>query len=72
MARKKKVEFYEAKTGFVTMFNDEQIGVAAGELVRAGHPLLDGREDLFRPWEGPRFDVEQATAEPGEKRGEKK
>lgn len=35
--------------------------------VRAGHPLTVGREELFEPI-GLDYDVEQATAAPGEKR----
>jgi hypothetical protein len=54
----------------------EQLSVGAGELVRAGLKLLKRREELFEPVENfGRFDrpeVEQATAAPGEKRGEKK
>lgn len=69
----KKPDYYRAKEGFVTMFDGEQISVAAGEIVRAGHPLLKRREEHFVPVENfGRFDVEQATAAPGEKRGEKK
>jgi hypothetical protein len=72
-----KPQFYRAKEGFVTQFRGEQIGVAAGELVIAGHPLLKGRAELFEPATSlgrftERPEVEQATAEPGEKRGEKK
>jgi hypothetical protein len=38
--------------------------------VRAGHPLLKGREGLFEPVDDVvHYDVEQATAAPGEKRG---
>ncbi len=38
--------------------------------VRVGHPLLKGREHLFDPIEMTvHYDVEQATAAPGEKRG---
>ena len=70
MPRPKKVDLYIATEGFVTMFQGEQVCVAAGELVRAGHPLLKNRESHFKPWDGPRFDVEQATKAPGEKRGE--
>lgn len=36
--------------------------------VRAGHPLLDGRESMFRLLDV-HYDVEQATARPSEKRG---
>lgn len=36
--------------------------------VREGHALLKGREHLFKPIDV-EYDVEQATAAPGEKRG---
>lgn len=69
---RKKPDYYRAKESFVTVFEGEQLSVGAGELVRAGHPLLKRREELFSPVEDfGRFDVEQATAAPGEKRGDK-
>lgn len=38
-------------------------------LVRAGHPLLKGRSHLFKKVEqSVHYEVEQATAAPGEKR----
>jgi hypothetical protein len=65
----KRVERYKAKYAFGVMFDGEQITIPAGEIVRAGHPLLKGREEHFEPVESfGRFDVEQATAAPGEKR----
>ena len=68
----KKPDYYRAKESFVTMYDGEQVSVAAGEYVRAGHPILKRREDHFVPVESfGRFDVEQATAAPGEKRGGK-
>jgi hypothetical protein len=68
-----KPSYYRAKESFVTMYDGEQLSVPAGEIVRAGHPLLKRREDHFEPVESfGRFDVEQATAAPGEKRGEDK
>lgn len=71
MAKSKPTHF-RCKEAFVTMFEGEQISVADGEIVRAGHPLLERREEHFEPVESfGRFDVEQATASPGEKRGEK-
>jgi len=36
--------------------------------VRAGHPILKGREHLFRPIDA-HYEIEQATAAPGERRG---
>jgi hypothetical protein len=69
--RGKQVDLYQAKESFVTMLEGEQVAVARGDLVRAGHPLLKGRDELFKPAEGYiRFDVEQATSAPGERRGD--
>jgi hypothetical protein len=71
----KKTGYFRANQGFATTLDGEQLFVQEGELVSAGHPLLEGREDLFEPAENfGRFDlanepaVEQATAAPGEKR----
>lgn len=50
--------------------------VHIGEIVPAGHPVLKNRDWAFEPLSthgGGRFDkpdVEQATAAPGEKRGD--
>jgi hypothetical protein len=63
---------FRAKYAFGVMYEGEHITVPAGEVVRAGHPLLKGRDEHFEPVESfGRFDVdvEQATAAPGEKRG---
>jgi hypothetical protein len=71
----KKPDFYRANQGFATMLDGENVFVQQGEIVRAGHPILEGREELFDEVENfGRFDqdVEQATAAPGEKRGAKK
>ena len=68
---KQKPSYFRAKESFVTMYDGEQISVPAGEIVRAGHPLLKRREDHFEPVDSfGRFDVEQATRAPGEKRDE--
>jgi hypothetical protein len=68
---KTKADLYQAKESFVTMLDDEPTQVSKGDLVRAGHPLLKGRDELFEPAEGYiRFDVEEATAAPGRKRGD--
>ncbi len=66
-----KPKYYRCKESFVTQYNGETVNVAAGEIVRAGHPILKRRESHFEPVDHfGRFDVEQATAAPGEKRGE--
>ena len=65
-----KVEYYQAVESFVTMLDGEPTQVSAGDLVHPDHPILRGRPELFRPAKGHvRFDVEQATSAPGEKRG---
>lgn len=65
----RKNDLWQAKESFVTQQGGDTISVTKGDLVRAGHPILKGREDLFKPAEGyVRFDIEQATAAPGEKR----
>lgn len=63
--------YMQAKESFVTMLDGEPVQVSAGDLVHPDHPLLKGREGLFRPARDHiRFDVEQATKAPGEKRGQ--
>ena len=70
---KTKTGYYEANQGFATTFEGEPLFVQKGELVHKSHPLLKGREELFDPADRiTRFDVEQATAAPGEKRGRRK
>jgi hypothetical protein len=62
-------ERYRAKWAFGVRYEGEQITIDKGEIVRAGHPLLRGRMEHFEPAESfGRFDVEQATAAPGERR----
>jgi len=69
MTAGRQIELFKAKESFVTMLNGDQVSVKKGELVRAGHPLLRRREHLFEPaTEHLRFDVEQATHAPGERR----
>jgi len=70
---KTKTGYYRANQGFATTFDDEPLFVQKGELVHKSHPLLKGREELFEPAdELTRFDVEQATSAPGEKRGRRR
>ncbi len=62
---------YRAKHAFGVRYEGEQLTIPEGEIVRAGHPLLKGLEEHFEPVESfGRFDVEQATAAPGERRGQ--
>ena len=63
------VELYMANESFVVTLDREIVSVKKGDLVRAGHPLLKGRERFFTRAENyVRFDMEQATAAPGESR----
>lgn len=67
---KKTAEIYVAKDGFACSIDGEEIRVAQGERVRAGHALLRSHADYFKPVdEDVHYDVEQATAAPGELRG---
>jgi hypothetical protein len=69
MAPPKKVTHYRAKHAFGVMYEGEQITIPEGEIVRAGHKLLKGLDEHFEPVVSfGRFDVEQATAAPGESR----
>ncbi len=55
----------QTKTGTVT--------IRKGERVREGHEYMRGREEFFSlPDTDVMYDVEQATAAPGEKRGAKR
>jgi hypothetical protein len=68
-----KAELYMANQSAATIVDGENVFVKEGDLVRAGHPILKGRDWLFVPAEGyVRFDTEQATSAPGEKRGANK
>jgi hypothetical protein len=56
-------EFHHELDGFPDI-------VRRGELVRQGHELLRCYPEFFEPVEnGVKYDVEQATAAPGELRG---
>lgn len=70
---KEKVDLYVANQSAATVVDGEEVWVKQGDLVRAGHPILEDRDWLFDPAEGyVRFDVEQAEAKPGVKRGAEK
>jgi hypothetical protein len=65
-------EILVARESFTTMLDGETVTVHAGATrVREGHPLLEGREELFEPLEI-QYDIEQATDAPGEKRSRSK
>jgi hypothetical protein len=69
MPRGNAVALYTALESFSAREDGHSYNVERGDLVRAGHPVLRGREHLFALAEDRvRFDVEQATARPGELR----
>jgi hypothetical protein len=58
---------FVAKESFVAIVGGVEERINKGDLVREGHAVLEGREKLFKPVEV-QYDMEQATAAPGEKR----
>jgi hypothetical protein len=62
-------QMYVARESFYAVVNGERTMIHGGiDLVAAGHPILKRYPGMFVP--APvRFDVEQATAAPGERRG---
>ena len=62
-------KLFQAVEGFTP---DGYVTIHKGELVREGHPLLDTYPSMFKPARARfEFEVEQATARPGERRGER-
>lgn len=62
-------DIFVAKESFATDYEGSPIIVKAGQTrVRKGHPLLKKHSQFFEPLEI-HYDVEQATAKPGESRG---
>lgn len=72
MVAKKKSDYYRCKESFGVSFEGEQITVHAGEVVPANSKLLKqvGLEHFEEVSSFGRWDVETASAAPGEKRGE--
>lgn len=70
MTAKKDGAIYIAAESFTTSLDGVPVLVTAGETrVREGHPLLAGREHLFRLLDV-HYDIEDASAAPGAKRGQ--
>lgn len=66
-----KSDIQVAKDSFSATIDGVPYAVNKGERVREGHPLLKGREALFEPVDlKVHYDIEQATAAPGERRGQ--
>jgi hypothetical protein len=69
MAAFNKGDILVATETFATVVDGVPISVRRGETrVRAGHPLVKGREMWFKVLDV-QYDTEQATAAPGEVRG---
>lgn len=69
--RKSEPEIYVATTSFAGDVDGVPTVVNKGQRVRRGHQLLKVHGGYFAPADDqPEFDVEQATAGPGEKRGD--
>lgn len=72
MARSKSQgAVYVATESFACQIGDEYYNVTKGERVREGHALLRAAPGAFENVQDAfvQYDVEQATAAPGEKRG---
>ena len=69
MAAKRGV--FTPKETMVIEYEGHPVTLHAGMTrIREGHPMMKGRQALFVPVrESVDFEVEQATAAPGEKRG---
>lgn len=61
-------KIFIARQSGLIILDGERVVVSAGHTrVREGHPLLKGNEEMFEPLTV-HFDVENARANPGEKR----
>ena len=71
MAKTPEPTIYVAKESFHCQIDGVDYAVRGGiTRVRAGHALLKANPDYFEPVSSAvDYDVEQATAAPGEKRG---
>lgn len=70
---RKKPEIYRVTTrgGVFAIVDGQEYHLKEGDLIRAGHSLIDALPNDLTPADDViRFDVEDATAEPGKKRGE--
>ena len=70
MPRKREADIYIAKRSFWCEVDGETVLVNKDERVRYGHPILRAHGEHFEPVDTRvHYDVEQATAAPGERRG---
>jgi hypothetical protein len=70
--RSRDQDIYVAtESGSCEVAGENHVFVKGITRVRAGHPLLKAVPDYFKPIElEVHYDVEQATAAPGERRGQ--
>lgn len=72
MPRRAEPDIYVVKNTFWVNLDGTATCVRKGEHVRRGHELLRSHRDMFEPVDAiVHYDVEQATAAPGEKRGDR-
>jgi hypothetical protein len=65
-------DVYQARESFTTILDGEPVSVRKGARVRAGHPLLKGRDDLFVEeasnidfeWDGPTPETRRGPGRP--------
>lgn len=70
MASARKTEFFVARESFHADIDGVPTVVSKGEIARVGASVLDTHAGYFEPIDRHvRYDVEQATAAPGERRG---
>lgn len=70
MPRPKQPDLYVARKSFWCELDGVPTCINEGERVRAGHVLLRTQGEHFEPADTHvTYDVEQATAAPGERRG---
>lgn len=70
--RSQHADVYVARHGFSCVVEGIEYRVAEGERIRGTHPLASAAAEYLEPSDASvHYDVEQATAAPGEKRGER-
>jgi hypothetical protein len=71
MPAKKKSEYYRAKESFGVMYEGGWVTIPVGEIVPGNSPLIKqvGLEHFEEVTSFGQWDIEAATAAPGEKRG---
>lgn len=73
MPTKQRDTYVQAREPATGTVDGEQFVLSPGEVFDADHPIVRSYPDFFKPLEPSRQrpTVEQATAEPGERRGQR-